>query len=89
MAVGDQDVVGLDAFDIDVFGEWVRGDEGVEEKGLSCYFDRKTRVAVEGEVRHGGVEVCLKGKTGAKKGCRSMSDSLDEISLFGNIRLFG
>lgn len=57
VTVRDQDVVGMDAFNVNPLGrlldQRVGGNKGVEEYCFTGNFNGKTRVAVEGKVRHG------------------------------------
>lgn len=47
VAVGEKDVVGLDAVELDVAGLFVACDKGVEKEGFSGSLDGETGVAVE------------------------------------------
>jgi hypothetical protein len=49
MAVGNEDIVGFDFFDIDPFGERVLPDEGVKEEMFAADFGGETRMAVVGD----------------------------------------
>ncbi len=46
VAMGDQDVVRLDGIDLNMAGERVRRNEGIEEKRLPSDLHRETRMAV-------------------------------------------
>jgi hypothetical protein len=48
MCVRDEDIVGLDLFDIHRFGEWVLGDKWVKQQVFPIDFGGKAGVTVVG-----------------------------------------
>ena len=49
VSVRNKNEIGLDFLEVDFFGEWVRGDEWIEEKPAAAGGDRETGVAVIGK----------------------------------------
>src|SRR5262245_19536696 len=49
MTVRDQDVIGFDRVDLDVFCERIRRNERIKEKGLASDLDGETGMAIVGE----------------------------------------
>jgi hypothetical protein len=59
VTVRDQDVIGFDRLDLDVFCERIRCNERIEEKGFASELNGETGMAIVGEF-HGERLVCRK-----------------------------